>query len=67
MGWNNSHFVTPHGLDRKGHYTTAYELTCMSDYALQIPKFKEIVGTLKYTVTINGKSKIITNTKANNY
>ncbi len=62
LGLKNSHFVTPHGLDREGHYTTAYELACMADYALQIPKFKEIVGTLKYTVTINGKSKIITNT-----
>ena len=62
LGLVNSHFVTPHGLDEKGHYTTAYELACMADYALKIPKFKEIVSTKSYTVTINGKSKTITNT-----
>ena len=43
MGLTNSHFVVPHGLDNEGHYTTAYELAKMADYALQIEKFKEIV------------------------
>ena len=62
MGWNNSHFVTPHGLDEKEHYTTAYELACMADYALEIPKFKEIVGTKTYYITINGQSRLIYNT-----
>lgn len=62
MGWTNSHFVTPHGLDSQGHYTTAYELACMADYALQNPKFKEIVSTKTYTVTINGRPQVISNT-----
>lgn len=62
MGLVNSHFETPHGLDKQGHYTTAYELACMADYALNIPKFKEIVGTKSYNVTINGKNKLISNT-----
>ncbi|MCI9087509.1 MAG: D-alanyl-D-alanine carboxypeptidase [Clostridia bacterium] len=62
MGWVNSHFITPHGLDAKGHYTTAYELACMADYALQNPKFKEIVSTKTYTVTINGRPQVISNT-----
>ena len=62
MGLTNSHFVTPHGLDQEGHYTTAYELACMADYALQIPKFKEIVGTKNYNITINGQSRNISNT-----
>lgn len=62
MGWVNSHFVTPHGLDAQGHYTTAYELACMADYALQNPKFKEIVSTKTYTVTINGRPQVISNT-----
>lgn len=62
MGLTNSHFVTPHGLDQEEHYTTAYELACMADYALQIPKFKEIVGTKNYNITINGKSRTISNT-----
>ena len=62
MGLVNSHFVTPHGLDEKEHYTTAYELACMADYALEIPKFKEIVGSKTYNITINGRSSIISNT-----
>ncbi len=62
LGCVNSHFVTPHGLDQKEHYTTAYELACMADYALQIPKFKEIVSSKTYNITINGQSRIITNT-----
>ncbi len=62
MGLINSHFVTPHGLDQSQHYTTAYELACMADYALNIQKFKEIVGCKNYNITINGKSKLISNT-----
>lgn len=62
LGCVNSHFITPHGLDQEGHYTTAYELACITDYALNIPKFKEIVSTKGYTVTINAQSKAITNT-----
>ena len=62
LGCVNSHFITPHGLDQDGHYTTAYELACITDYALSIPKFKEIVSTKGYTVTINAQSKAITNT-----
>ncbi|MGN1269529.1 MAG: D-alanyl-D-alanine carboxypeptidase family protein [Clostridia bacterium] len=62
MGLINSHFITPHGLDQSQHYTTAYELACMADYALNIPKFREIVGCKNYNVTINGKAKLISNT-----
>lgn len=58
----NTHFVVPHGLDMDGHYTTAYELAKMADYALNMEKIKEIVSTKTYTVTINGGSKVISNT-----
>ncbi|MBR6505121.1 MAG: D-alanyl-D-alanine carboxypeptidase [Clostridia bacterium] len=58
----NTHFVTPHGLDEEEHYTTAYELAILADYALKIPKFAEIVGTKTYTVKINNTPKIISNT-----
>ena len=62
MGLVNSHFVTPHGLDQDKHYTTAYELACMADYALNIPKFKEIVNSKNYNITINARSSLIGNT-----
>ena len=34
LGLKNTHFITPHGLDEVGHYTTAYELAVITDYAL---------------------------------
>ena len=62
LGLVNTHFVVPHGLDMEGHYTTAYELAKITDYALRIKKIKNIVGTKQYTVTINGYTKTISNT-----
>lgn len=62
LGLKDSHFVTPHGLDMEGHYTTAYELALIADYALNIEKFSEVVKTKTYTVMINGYSKNISNT-----
>ena len=58
----NTHFVTPHGLDKDEHYTTAYELAIIADYALNIDKFAEVVNIKNYTVNINGRSKTINNT-----
>lgn len=62
LGLNNTHFVTPHGLDEEKHYTTAYELSVLADYALNNKKFAEIVGTKTYTVTVNNLPRIINNT-----
>lgn len=62
LGLENSHFVTPHGLDEQEHYTTAYELALIADYALNNEKISEVVKTKTYTVSINGNSKTITNT-----
>lgn len=62
LNLKNSHFVTPHGLDSDEHYTTAYELSLLSNYALKNSKFYQIVRTTNYTVTINGYPKSIHNT-----
>ena len=59
---NNTHFVTPHGLDNDEHYTTAYELAILTKYALENETFCQIVGTKSYTVSINGLPKNISNT-----
>lgn len=58
----STHFVTPHGLDKEEHYTTALELAKMADYALRNSKFAEIVNTKNYTVSINGNAKSLSNT-----
>lgn len=59
---SNTHFVTPHGLDSDEHYTTAYELALLTNYALQNKTFANIVGTQNHTVTINGYPKSLNNT-----
>ena len=58
----NTHFETPHGLDSDGHYTTAYELALLSNYALKNKTFAQIVGTKEYTISINGYPKQLSNT-----
>ena len=62
LGLTHTHYESPHGLDSDGHYTTAYELATLTDYALKNETFSKIVGTKNYTVTINGYPKNLSNT-----
>jgi len=62
LGLISTHFVTPHGLDNESHYTTAYELAKITDYALKNETFCNIVGTKNHTITINKYSKSLSNT-----
>ena len=62
LGLKDTHYESPHGLDSDNHYTTAYELAVLTDYALKNKTFLQIVGTRNYTITINGYSKNISNT-----
>ena len=56
-GAYNSNFVTPHGLDCKDHYTTAYDLAKITAYALNNPIFKEIVSTKMHIVPATNKTE----------
>lgn len=62
LGLTSTHFVTPHGLDNEEHYTTAYELALLADYALKNKTFSNIVKTKNYTIQINSSSKTLSNT-----
>ena len=62
LGLTSSHFVTPHGLDQDEHYTTAFELAKIADYAICNDVFSKIVRTSNYTVTIDGNPKNLHNT-----
>jgi len=62
LGLVNTNFVTPHGLDNENHYTTAYELALLTDYALNNSKFAKIVNTKNTTIYINGVARNIANT-----
>lgn len=52
LGLVNTHFANPHGLDAKGHYTTAYDLACMTAYALENEDFLRIVSTQKKVIPL---------------
>lgn len=62
LGLTNTHFVTPHGLDDANHYTTALELSKLTDYAMDNETFAKIVGTKSTTIYINNQSRQINNT-----
>lgn len=59
IGAINSNFVTPHGLDTQGQYSTAYDLALITRYALQNPVFSGIVKTR--ATSIPGRSLHNTN------
>ncbi len=62
LNLTHTHFVTPHGLDDENHYTTAYELALLTDYALKNEKFKNIVSTKTTTISVNSTPRTISNT-----
>lgn len=62
LGLKNTHFVTPHGLDSEEHYTTAYELATLANYALKNETFSKIVNTKNTSIYINDNLKSISNT-----
>lgn len=62
LNLTNTHFVTPHGLDQDEHYTTAYELALLTNYALNNKAFAKIVGAKNFIITINGYPKELFNT-----
>lgn len=62
LNLTSTHFMVPHGLDMDGHYTTAYELAKMADYALKNEKLKAIVSTKTCIININNNPKVISNT-----
>lgn len=45
LGLTNTQLKNPHGLDVDGHYTSAYDLAAITNYALNNETFLEIVST----------------------
>lgn len=54
-GAKNTHFVNPHGLHHKDHYTTARDLALIASYAMKNPLFEKIVSCRKYTMPWAGR------------
>lgn len=51
LGAEQTHFVTPNGLDADTHYTTACDLGRIACYAIQNREFLDIIKTPAYTFT----------------
>ncbi len=62
IGLKNSNFVTPHGLDDDNHYTTAYDLAILANYALKNETFLKIVGTKEISVMVGNNKRILNST-----
>lgn len=62
IGAFNTNFVTPHGLDRDNHYSTAYDLALIADYAMNIEYIKNIVCKKTANIKINDYIKTLTTT-----
>lgn len=50
LGCENSHFVNPHGLHSKKHFTTAYDMALITQAAIQNEDFCEIASSLTHTI-----------------
>lgn len=63
LGLSDTHFTNPHGLDDPEHYTTARDLAKIAAAAMELPEFREIVGTVKYTIPHgnDGDTRILVN------
>ena len=68
IGMNDTHFVTPSGLDAEGHYTTAFDMALLTREALENELFAEICkqetatleyGNPVYTRTLTNTNKML--------
>ena len=50
IGMNDTHFVTPSGLDDVDHYSTAYDMALLASVAMKNADFKEVASSKKMTV-----------------
>ena len=55
-------FKNSTGLDEEGHYSSAYDLALLTDYALNNTTFKKMVSTKRITINFNGYQKELINT-----
>ncbi|RDW22010.1 D-alanyl-D-alanine carboxypeptidase family protein [Oceanobacillus chungangensis] len=44
LGMNNTNFENPHGLDSDNHYSSAYDMALLMQYAMKNEKFRTITG-----------------------
>lgn len=55
IGCKNSNFVNPNGIHNENHYTTAYDLALISQYAMKNEVFRDIVKKTYYILPATNK------------
>ena len=55
VGAVNTHFTNPHGLIDQKHYTSAYDMALLTQYALKNEEFVKIFSTITYTAQPTNK------------
>lgn len=55
LGCTNTHFNNPNGLPDESHVTTCRDMALISRAAIQNSTFRQIVGTVKYTIPPTNK------------
>ncbi len=56
LGCTDTVFLTPHGLPKDGHYTTAHDLAIIAREAMSHDLFREIVSTKRASIPWEGRN-----------
>jgi len=51
LGMTDTSFANAHGLDDPNHYSSAYDIYLLFDKLLDMPIFREVIGTQSYTAS----------------
>ena len=62
LGMTNTQFRNASGMDDDGQFSTARDIATMSRFAMSLPEFREVVGTIEVELTTNMTSHSWTNT-----
>lgn len=55
LGCKTTHFVNPNGIHEDSHYSSAYDLYLIADYAMKNEFFRSLVATTEYTLPATEK------------
>lgn len=55
LGCTGTHFVNPNGIHDDRHYSTAYDLYLIANYAMKNENFRNLVSITEYTLPITNK------------
>lgn len=67
LGCESTHFANAHGYHDDNHYTTARDMAVIARYAMQNETFRQIAGTVSYTIPRTSMQRARTITTKSSY